>query len=828
MTEIMKINKIISLFIILTPLAYGCVKESGSNDDRASLEVRSVVMDHPAVKSVMDGPAFPADEAARGIGLSLMSGNEDKYDGVSYVNVKYCDEGAGWKSSNPIMLSGTTGILYGYFPYDESVSDIREIPVAASLNGTDHMYVEPVSDISITRRMVSLEMKHALARVTVKFLKEGPFPGNGMISSISISGPAIAQEGILNAMDGSISASSAKVTFCLDREDRITEQGAIEELLIVPSSNSEGAGSILLECTIDGQEYTIPLDGISVGSGIHTVITVKVSNIGLCVAETSSDEEWDDMITVRTDDGKTVFVELSGDVYENDILMNAYPDGNDVIINAVSLSGMPIAVQTPARICTHTDGQGRTSKYFESTISDIKENLTVSVGYDAVAMARTDVPNTAFYKDIFLDAGVSLDRCSSIPLGIRNIYGLTSGSLTDQTNWEHVEFFNFSESTDETVQIQRSIIAGNENDLNGILLYPDGAPRFKLMYGYGGKSSKHAESLGETGCLRVNQFYSNGGSYVASCASTILSAKKYGSSEQALSYDMLDGGATVFSGMYISNLRYYNNVTLEEGTNFQQLYCNGLSQINELAHNGGAMLDEETAPAGTEVLARFASTAYPIENTYEGSNLNKCLGKPCVWAYKRNDRSGRLVVCGSHPEICNTDDVTTLFTAEFLYAMDGQGCATAKATLQNGVTRQMDLHEGDPSYCAIGDRQCHHFVIFFPKPVSKLSVLLDWDSKARLDLAMRQGSFAFPDGEYDFCALSPKETEFISPTLELEAHDIPAGMYYIAVRCASMPEINIKKGSSSTTYYFEYSGTEDEMQTLNGVPYNITASWSYK
>lgn len=809
--------------VFLMAVSAGCAKEDFGAEGLAYLEIGSVSVGKPSLKSMIEGPAFPASEAAKGIGLFLFDAAGGDYDGKACHNIRYSNGKTLWTAEKPIMLSGTSGTLYGYFPYDSSVTDIREIPVESSLDGTDYMYADPVADVCISKRTVALSLRHALARISLKFVKDGTFPGEGKISSISLSGGSVAESGTMDATDGSIAADAGTVTFTLPCEDRITEQGTVEECLIVPASSASASG-LKMTCIIDSQEFTLPLEGIDIKKGVHSSVTINVSNIGLCIRENTSGEESTDVISVRTAQGRNVTIRLSQETIENDIIMGAYPDGDDVVIDAMSLSGMPLTVFVPYRKCSHTDGMDINSRYLESRITGITEDIGITVGYDAVKMARTDVPNTAFYKDIFLDAGVSLDRCSSIPRGLMNIYGLTSNSLMNSDNWEHIEFFNFSDSTFTKQQIE--MIAGCETDRNGILLYPDGNPRFRLVYGYGGKASKHAASLTEAGCKAVNRFYTNGGCFVSSCASTVLTAAKYGSSTQALSYDFLDGGATVFSGMYISNIRYYNDIDLTPGTDFQT-YCNGIDRLDSLVHNGGSMLDEATAPSGAEVLARFATKAYPLEALDPLSSPSKCVGKPCIWAYKRNDRSGRFVACGSHPEVCNTENVTNLYSAEFLYALDGQGCATASATLQNGITHTMDLSEGDPSHCGIGDGQCQHFVIYFPKPVAKLDVNLDWDSSARLDLAVRHGSFAFPDGEVDKCEMSSAEDAFFSPSLEIHTESIPAGMYYICVRCNTKPSCNCIR-EKSTSYYFVYGGSGDQLKTLNGIPYNIKAKWSYK
>lgn len=146
---------------------------------------------------------------------------------------------------------------------------------------------------------------------------------------------------------------------------------------------------------------------------------------------------------------------------------------------------------------------------------------------EILAMVRTDVPNTAFYKDIFLDGGCELNpgiKGNGVVINGRLPYALEKSGIVN------AEYFlsTVDDVGDGWVQndyeLQRSIIAGNPDDLNGVLLYPDGSPRFHMIYVFGGHSGPHGSTLGNDGRARVKTFYENGGCYVGSCAGAYLPA----------------------------------------------------------------------------------------------------------------------------------------------------------------------------------------------------------------------------------------------------------------------------------------------------------------
>lgn len=757
------------------------------------------------VKSVVEGPEFPDECARTGLGLFLKMSDGSAYDGSNdgKLNVKCSDEGLGWKLQSPVLLSGTKGVLYGYYPYSSSVSDFTKVPVSSSLDGVDYMYAVPVENVSSANSMVNLQLKHALARITVRFVKDGEYPGAGVVSALSISGSKVARTGTLDLRTGAVTASTGSISFTVP-DAVVTESGYNAECLVVPASGS--GSTVTLSCVIDGRTFSSTVSGVDVQPGVKSVITVLVKNLGISVANVNVSGYNDLSVTVN---GKKVNVGLSQDVIDNDIILAVSASGSSAVINAVTKSGNPLEVISSDANCV-CDGAKDAGGMWSFTVSGMTGSTTaLTVGYDVVKMARTDVMEQGFYKEMFIDGGIGLTPGENlVPQATKDLYG------TENDEWmNHVEYCSAGSSQ---LSIQQAVMCGTSEDLNGVLLYPDGEPRFKYMYGHGGKSSTHAEALGQSGIEHVQTFYANGGSFTSSCASTFLTGSHY---------LLLDGGTTPSSGMNLGNT-YYTDVTL---TGDCQRFLDILGMqagtvLDSIRHNGGPTLNEDSCPPGVEILARYSSRAYPEENVGEHSNLDQCLYRPVMWAYKRSAQSGRVVSCGSHPEGCYNSRAYALYKAQIQYAEEGAGCATPKAALRNGETRVMNLHEGDPAHCGIGDGQYHHYVIYLPKDAATLKLTLNWETDARLQLALKRDSYAFLNSVSDeYKLLSPNENAFVSsnkPSV-LTFNNVRAGLWYVSVYCNEKPDW------TKVNYYFKYSGQSWQMAALNGIPYTISATWTY-
>ena len=388
------------------------------------------------------------------------------------------------------------------------------------------------------------------------------------------------------------------------------------------------------------------------------------------------------------------------------------------------------------------------------------------------------VRNKGFYKDVFMDAGVYLTTRQTLPVVSYLGYSM--------------DFISCARVAD--TGFQNTVIAGDSNDLNGRLLYPDGAPRYRLLYVCGGKASKHGQSMRPECLENMRQFVNNGGSYVGTCAGAFFASYSYDNYLNPYYLRIWPGKmqrtglSGIRTGMFVDRtsplLNYYD--------------FGGDHYVANIRHNGGGYAG--TWPAGTELLARY---------DYEDDSIVHM--KPSAWAYKDNMKSGRVVLEGSHPEEVSSGERRDFTAAMFRYAIDGNGKTVTKGVLRRGEPRVMDRSTDDnlPEYTMIGDMQYHHFVVYIPNKAYNISFTLSSEYDCDMQLTLSPSTYAYSeDAEYATSATGANHN--------LAFEDLNPGMWYVAVRC--LTTVN----STDNELGQAYTGRVD---VLNGVPYTITVDW---
>lgn len=402
---------------------------------------------------------------------------------------------------------------------------------------------------------------------------------------------------------------------------------------------------------------------------------------------------------------------------------------------------------------------------------------------------------SGYYKDIFMDGGVMLNSYPDLPAAKYMNLSL--------------ELFNSSENEDlnaRDTSLQTAVFCGSPLDENGVLLYPDGQPRFRLIYTNGGKATAHGRSLTEAGRNNVRQFVAAGGSYLGTCAGAYIASKGV----------VRDTGFVDIPEYYGIWPGYVRGTGLEKSFTSQfvekkcpllKYYDFGGMVIDSVRHNGGCYAWTEGGfPEGTEIMLRYDGDTLNLERS-----IHK---KVSGWAYKASERTGRVVVIGSHPERMVSGPRLELMSSMIRYAMDGNGTPLLKGRLANGERREMfcTTAENNPAFTRIGDRQYHHFTVDVPKGVDTLAVTLasktGWTRYDLFLFAARDG-FAFNDTAqwYNVDNGVDKVLYIIKPK---------AGRYYISVFCDTTVE------TEETQYGTQYKGRTD---VLNGVPYAITVTY---
>lgn len=396
-----------------------------------------------------------------------------------------------------------------------------------------------------------------------------------------------------------------------------------------------------------------------------------------------------------------------------------------------------------------------------------------------------DAKARGFHKDLFMDSGISLTSYDSFYAA--DYIGLSMEYFKSNNN-------TYLNKTDTL--LTKQLFFGSEEDENGVLLYPDGEPRFRIIYMNGGNSRIHGAALYGDGTKNIQTFFKNGGSYTGSCAGSFYPTKGYDSNYPYIYYASLWPGHAYHtrtdSKVAVENA--YTNLSVEPGCPLLNYYLKD-TMVYHVYHNGGSYIKptDSDFPAGTEILMRYSTP---------GKDSTKLNGSVNAWAYKPSETSGRLVVSGSHPEKVSSGRQLYYMASMVAYALDGVAPPDVKPIALKSVSEGL-----------IGDNQYHHYKFTLDSKVENVRISLSSDVNADLFLTLRKDSLAFvSDAQYSLTTTGAKKT--------LDIKSLEAGEWYIGVLCATTVETERVTYSPAGAYY-KYTGRTD---ILNGVAYTLSTS----
>ena len=506
---------------------------------------------------------------------------------------------------------------------------------------------------------------------------------------------------------------------------------------------------------------------------------------------------------------------------------------------------------------------GDTYTFIQKITNPVAAQRSYVIDMDAMTITEksesSDVARRGYYKSLFVDAGMYLNNnfktsgTGSIPaiayLGLEDDYEYFASHSTGEIKGDIIK---------QDSIVQQSIFVASPqdlgadwNDANGVLLYPDGSPRFRMMYVNGGTSSSHGKSLRPTGCLLVHDYFYNGGSYAGSCAGAFIASKYVDGSNRYAKGNTTSYSFGICPGDMVSTHLPPSTTTYPSvytGMKFlpkmKELFSgysyNVKDTIEDVRHHGGGYLPHNAKTKGHAYEELFTyqysgagshekdTSRYNPANSgmkkfqYSGKFIN-IVDSVGAWAYKFDDVSGRAVCTGSHPEAASSGMMRD-FTATMLrYAMDGNGKPKVKQPdLVMGKTRTMDKKTSDnnPEYTGIGDLQYHHFKFTTAQSVKnfRLSLSSKYDENSGIDLylSLRKGGLAWlSDADYVICTKGGNK--------ELLIKELPAGEWYVGVYCATTVKAETTYQVTSAPYYFKYSG---KTEVLDGIPYAVSTGIS--
>lgn len=437
-----------------------------------------------------------------------------------------------------------------------------------------------------------------------------------------------------------------------------------------------------------------------------------------------------------------------------------------------------VLVYNPETWTSRTDDRDKYVTLWNGAKYNMKDRVVLNGGTPPHSQV-TKRPE-GYYKDIFMDGGVSLTSRTRLP---------AAESLG--MSYEHY--------AGKDAAKQRALIVGNSDDTNGVLLYPDGQPRFRLLYVNGGAARKHGVSLSKLGRTIVTEFYNNGGSYCGSCAGAFLSGINVdGKSGPREGYLLLFPYNTLNTGLKKARVGHH----IPQGSALLKYNdFGGDSYVGDIYHNGGNWLSPKLLKdmKDVEVLATYDA---PDKKVHEGA---------AIWAWKKDNNAGRVVNIGSHPEGVTKGERLSLTAACFQHAVAGIGRpdVDVKARLEPGVVHRMDRDtaDKDPLHTKIGDRQCHHFTFDVKPNATNVQIEISGQDDFQLNMFLRPDSPAFRSNAVHRNVQSGSDKR-ISETLA-------PGRWFVSVEC----ETTVDAMLDETRSFFRYRGNTD---VLNGVAYEIS------
>lgn len=403
----------------------------------------------------------------------------------------------------------------------------------------------------------------------------------------------------------------------------------------------------------------------------------------------------------------------------------------------------------------------------------------------ATLAATAQTPERGFYKDIYMDGGVNLTSKEYLPAA-RSLM-LSIEKLRVGTKKLGV--------TEVDTLVQHRTFVGNEFDENGILLYPDGAPRYRMLFVNGGLATAHGRSQGKDGIDRVRAFVNAGGGYLGSCAGA------YWATTGADEHPGNEWYLGIYPGECTDAHLQDTRVGLTIPANSPMLRYSdygGDMHIDSIYHNGGCYVDKSKLIAGAEILFEYD---YPPKSMH---------GNGAAWAYKANAATGRVICCGPHPESVVTGERLEMMEAMVQYVLEGTPAPAIKGELKPGEPRTMACRTSDnnPALTRIGDKQYHHFTVNVPQGTDTLKIMLEpHNGLSNYDMFL----FASYDGPAMMGA-SKYRNMSRGVKKELEIVNPKPGTLFLSVF------LDTTVDTEETQYGTTYKG---HLDVLNGVPYVI-------
>ena len=347
-------------------------------DDRAPLKLKVTSIQTPTKGTILS--TVMLDDSC--LGVAVMESGKTTYDGGSYLNVPYRASSSDgiqvWNPvQDPILLSNTTGYGYAYYPYSEEINTLESIPVhATSDHQIDYLISNKIYGLQKNNPNANVTMYHAISAVRLA-VKRGTYEGEGVITSASIKGDALAGYAVLNAMTGTLSSIDdigLKITPTMDPVT-VTSDVQWIDILAVPSGQSS---TVDIELCIDGKTTKLTTKAFALSQGYISRVNITVDKGSAYVTSTDVDEWTHDKVSNRIE-LQDHTITLGGTTEGLTFDSSVDKDGNvNIVVAPIHTRDSEVKPVTIDGEATLQQTVNEQSGIMTITLSDIQSDVTIN------------------------------------------------------------------------------------------------------------------------------------------------------------------------------------------------------------------------------------------------------------------------------------------------------------------------------------------------------------------------------------------------------------------------------------------------------------------
>ena len=281
-----------NIIILAAMMAMSCactneVEELSTKQEDSSLKIATYIANSEGTRSSDGFVSKTQFKTNDEIGLFLYKGTwGTSYVGVSAQNNKSTFKGSSWEQATPYYLNADQAHVWAYYPYNQSVTDGKKIPVSIEGDNanTDYMYGQTKQTVSVLNTVAEIPMKHAMSQFIIR-MKPSPDYHNSGSTTGTITGKTSSQS--LSWTPNILLETSENHDYCATIFPKVVAQN-----------------ELVVELTIDGAKYTFDIPAIQWNKGYRYIYAFEMK---------AND------VVIGGEDGSNVTIEPWKDSAQNDV-----------------------------------------------------------------------------------------------------------------------------------------------------------------------------------------------------------------------------------------------------------------------------------------------------------------------------------------------------------------------------------------------------------------------------------------------------------------------------------------------------------------------------